>query len=415
MNSAPKQASALDIAFLIYAILGTLLSLAFSAILWIISLLNYLYREVNGVDPSILGALALTLLGLCGIPAIYSGARVVLGKEDRPLPPPGPFSYLVIFLFPVAFITGYLAYARDILTVVLGPLSQLLAAVAAVAFAILIARQKGAILTQRRFWGQFVTGLWLVPIFALVMEILILIPTLLAFGFGALTSESGRQLLEMLSDPVTPSITTLQQSFDKILLEPWFILTILTYFSFLVPLIEEGLKTIIVWPLLFRKISSAQALMGGIVGGSGYALFEAIFLAQDGSSWLPIMVGRAGATMMHAFTTGIACWGLAEGFVRKRWMRTLMSYLVAVAFHGIWNASAVIVAISDTAVAQNGPIPTLLKFFHDGGPFYIIILSMVAIFGIPWITRKLPSQSDDSTTSSGDDTGPIVLRDPRRM
>jgi hypothetical protein len=415
MNSPSKKVSALDIAFLIYAILGTLLSMIFSAILWIMSLFNYLYAKESSVDPGILGALALTLLALCGIPAIYSGARVALGKEDRPLSPPGPFSYLVIFLFPIAFIVGYLAYAKDVLTVIFGPLAQLLAAIAAVAFAILIARQKGAILTQRRFWGQFVTGLWLVPVFALVMEILTLIPTLLAFGLGALTSENGRQLLEILSDPVTPSITTLQQSFDKVLLEPWFILTILTYFSFLVPIIEEALKTIIIWPLLFRKISSAQALMGGIVGGSGYALFEAIFLAQDGSSWLPIMVGRAGATMMHAFTTGIACWGLAEGFVQKRWLRALLSYLVAVAFHGIWNANAVIVAISDTAIAQDGPVPTILGLFHDGGPYYIIILSMVAVFGIPWITRKLSSHSDDSTTSSGDDTGPIVLRDPRRM
>jgi hypothetical protein len=297
----------------------------------------------------------------------------------------------------------------------LAPLAQLLAAIAGVTFAIQIARQKGAILTQRRFWGQFVTGLWLVPFLALVMEILILIPTVIAFGIGALTTENGRALLEILSDPTAPSVTMLEQSFDKILLEPWFILTILAYFSFLVPIIEESLKSMVVWPLLFRRISSAQALMGGIIGGSGYALFEAIFLAQEGASWLPIMVGRTGATMMHAFTTGITCWGLAEGFVQKRWGRTLLSFLIAIFFHGIWNASAVTIAISDTAIAQDGTIPAILKILHDGGPFYIIILSMIAIFGIPWITRKFTFQSDDSTTSSVEDTGPVVLREPRRM
>jgi hypothetical protein len=415
MNTSTKPASALDIIFLIYTILGTLISLILSGIFWIISLLNYLYKNNETIDPGVLGAFAFTLLAICGIPAIYSGARVVLGKEDRPLSPPTPFGYLFIFLFPVAFIVGYLAYVKEILTILFAPLAQLLAAMAGVAFAIQIARQKGAILTQRRFWGQFVTGLWVVPLFALIMEILVLIPTILAFGLGALTSENGRQLLEMLSDPGTPSVTMLQQSFDKVLLEPWFILTILAYFSFLVPIIEEALKSMIVWPLLFRRVSSAQALMGGIIGGSGYALFEAIFLAQEGASWLPIMVGRAGATMMHAFTTGITCWGLAEGFVKKRWIRALLGYLIAVTFHGLWNASAVTVAISDTAIAQDGPVPAILKIFHDGGPYYIVILSMVAIFGIPWITRRLTSQSDDSITSSADDTGPIVLRDPRRM
>jgi hypothetical protein len=415
MNSPTKPASALDIAFLIYTVLGTLLSMILSGILWIISLLNYLYVDQGTVEPTVLGALAFTLLTLCGVPAIYSGARVALGKEDRLLPPPSPFSYLPIFLFPIAFIIGYLAYAKDVMTVLLAPLAQLLAAIAGVTFAIQIARQKGAILTQRRFWGQFVTGLWLVPFLALVMEILILIPTVIAFGIGALTTENGRALLEILSDPTAPSVTMLEQSFDKILLEPWFILTILAYFSFLVPIIEESLKSMVVWPLLFRRISSAQALMGGIIGGSGYALFEAIFLAQEGASWLPIMVGRTGATMMHAFTTGITCWGLAEGFVQKRWGRTLLSFLIAIFFHGIWNASAVTIAISDTAIAQDGTIPAILKILHDGGPFYIIILSMIAIFGIPWITRKFTFQSDDSTTSSVEDTGPVVLREPRRM
>jgi hypothetical protein len=415
MNSSKKPASALDIAFLIYTILGTLLSMMFGSILWILSLFNYFYGEEMGADAGIIGALAMTLLALCGIPATYSSAKVALGKEDQPLSPPGPFGYLIIFLFPIAFIIGYLAYAREFMSLILGPLAQIFAAVAAVAFTIQIARQKGAILTQRRFWGHFVTGLWLVPIFALVMEILILIPTALAFGLGALTSENGRKLLEILSDPVTPSVTTLQQSLNNILLEPWFILTILAYFSFLVPIIEETLKTMIIWPLLFRKITSAQALMGGIIGGAGYALFEAIFLAQDGSSWLPTMLGRSGATMMHAFTTGIACWGLAEGFIQKRWGRALISYIIAITFHGIWNASAIIVALSDTAVAQDGTIPSILRIFHNGGPYYIIVLSMIALFGIPWITRKLSSQSDDSTTSSVDETGPIVLRDPRRM
>jgi len=415
MNSSSKPASALDIAFLIYVILGTLVSMSLGGIFWIVSLLNYLYTNRGSVDSGILGALAFTLLALCGIPAIYSGAQVALGKKNRELPPPGPFGYLPIFLFPIAFIVGYLAYVKGIWTVLLAPLAQLLAAVAAVAFAIQIARQKGAVLTQRRFWGQFVTGLWLVPIFALVMEILILIPTVLAFGIGALTSENGRQLLEMLSDPVTAPVTMLQQGFNDILLEPWFILIVLSYFSILVPMIEEALKTMVVWPVLFRRVSSAQALMGGIIGGSGYALFEAIFLAQDGASWLPVMVGRAGATMMHAFTTGIASWGLAEGFVQKRWVRALLSYLIAISFHGLWNASAVIVALADTAITQNESIPWAVKIIHDGGPFYIIILSMIAVFGIPWLTRKLKPQSDDSTPSSVDDTGPIVLRDPRRM
>jgi len=412
MISYAKSSSVLDIAFLIYTVIGTGISILLGLFFWIISIVNYFAQTQETLDPGFLGALAFSLIALCGLPAIYSGARVVLGKKDQRLSHPTPFGYLPLFLFPIAFILGYLAFAKGVMTIILAPLAQLIAAIAGVAFTIQVARQNGAMLTQRRFWAQFVTGLWVVPLVALVMEILILIPTILIVGLGALTSESGRQLLEILTDTGPPSTFLLENNLALITLEPWFMIITLVYFAVLVPIIEEALKTMVVWPWLIRRSSSAQALMGGIIGGSGYALFEAIFLSQQGASWLPIMVGRAGATMMHAFTTGLASWGLAEGFVQKRWNRMIMSYLIAITFHGLWNFSAVAVAFSDNLIAHNSDIPSIVKTFRDGGPIYIILLSMIAVFGIPWITRRLTNQSGESTPSS-DDTGPIVVRDPR--
>jgi hypothetical protein len=412
MNSSRKKSSGLDLAFLIYTLIGTGISFLISMFFWTISIVNYFTESQQAMDSGVLGALAFTLIALCGVPAIYAGARVVLGRDDPRLSRPTPFGFLPLFLFPIAFILGYLAFAKGILTILLAPIAQLLAAIAGVAFVIQVARQNGAMVTLRRFWAQFVTGLWVVPLVALVTEILILIPTIVVFGIGALTSESGRQLLEILSDTGPPSTMLLEENIELITVEPWFIIITLGYFAVLVPIIEEALKTMVVWPWLFRRSSSSQALMGGIIGGSGYALFEAIFLSQQGASWLPIMVGRAGATMMHAFTTGLASWGLAEGFVQKRWLRMFGSYLIAIAFHGLWNFSAVAVALSDNMIAQNSDVPSIVIAFRDGGPIYIILLSMVAVFGIPWITRKFRSQSDDSTFSP-DDTGPVVVRDPR--
>jgi hypothetical protein len=411
MNSTVKTASGLDYAFLIYALIGTGISFLLSMLFWFLSILNYFAETTAAMDPGFLGALAFMLIAFCGLPAIYSAARVVMGKNDPQLSRPTPFGYLPLFLFPIAFILGYLAFAKGIATFLLAPIAQLLAAVAGVAFTIQVARQNGAILKLRRFWAQFVTGLWVVPLVALVMEILILIPTVIVFSIGALTSETGRDLLEMLTESGPPSTLLLEKNIELITLEPWFMVVILGYFAVLVPLIEEALKTMVVWPWLFKASSSAKALMGGILGGSGYALFEAIFLSQGGASWLPIMVGRAGATMMHAFTTGLASWGLAEGFVQKRWNRMIFSYLLSVTFHGLWNFSAVAVALTDNLVAQNNDVPSIIMAFRDGGPIYIILLSMVAVFGIPWMTIRLTNQHEQSSTSS-DDTGPILVRDP---
>jgi hypothetical protein len=411
-----KSSSALDITFLVYASLGTIVSLVISLFFWFYTLINLFSEDNIVLDAAILNALGFSLLAICGIPAIYTGARAVLRKDVRRLSAPTPFGYLPIFLFPVALILGYLAYARNTLTFLLAPIAQLVAAIAAVTFSIQVARQHGALLTRRRFWAQFVTGLWLVPLLALLMEMIALIPIILMFGLGAMTSETGQELLKLLSDPNIPSISTLGDSFERIVFEPWFIAIILSYFSILVPLIEEFLKTIVVWPWLFRRSSSAEALMGGIIGGSGYALFEAVFISQQGDSWMAIMIGRAGATMMHAFTTGIASWGFAEGFVKKRWVRAITAFLVAVGFHGLWNASAMAIAFSATAIGENNNIPWFIDLLHSGGPIYIVFLSIIAVFGLPWITRRIKPQPAESSSSSGlDDTGPIVARDPRRM
>lgn len=401
--------SSLDIAFLVYAIFGTSISFLLSLFFWIMSIINYFADNGASLDPGILGALAFTLITLCGIPAVYSGARVILGKDDLHLSKPTPFGHLPLFLFPIAFILGYLAFAKGVMTLILAPISQLLAAIAGVAFTIQVARQNGATLSFRRFWAQFVTGLWVVPLVALVLEMLILIPTIVIYGIGALTSETGRQIImELLSNSGQPPTLLFEQNIEMITAEPWFAIVSLAYFAVLVPIIEEALKTMVVWPWLFRRGSSAQALMGGIIGGSGYALFEAIFLSQQSASWLPIMVGRAGATMMHAFTTGIASWGLSEGVVHKRWLRMIGSYLIAITFHGLWNFSAVAVALTDNMVAQNNEIPPIVLAFRDGGPIYIILLSMVAVFGIPWLTRRLTKPSDIKDRVS-DDTGPIIV------
>lgn len=155
--------------------------------------------------------------------------------------------------------------------------------------------------------------------------------------------------------------------------------------------------------------------MGGILGGAGYALFEALFLSQQSQAWLPVMIGRAGATMMHTFTAGIASWGLSEGFVRKRWRRTIFCFGIAIGFHGLWNASAVSIAMAEFALAENIGFQSLLHTIQDAGPFLIILLSIIAVFGLPWVTRLLTNQSAVSVESSTEeDTGPLDNREPRR-
>jgi len=262
-------------------------------------------------------------------------------------------------------------------------------------FTIQIVRRIGPKFSHRRIWGQFILGLWFVPIFALLSEFLILIPTLLLFGVGAMNSDEGILLLDMLSDPTT-STEAFTQATIGILTQPWVIALVLGFFAILVPLLEEALKTMVVWPWIMRKRNSAEAFLGGVIGGTGYAVFEAIFLTQAESAWLPTTIGRAGATIMHAFTTGMASWGLAEGVINKRWGRLILGYAIAVLFHGLWNAGAVSLALIELQAFEVTNMPGALIFIQSIIPIMILFLTLIAFTGLFRISKRLSRNSSEA-------------------
>jgi hypothetical protein len=283
-----------------------------------------------------------------------------------------------------------------ILPVVLGPLSKIIAASAAALLTIQIVRRFGPIFSYRRIWGQFILGVWIVPIFALLSEFMILIPTLLLFGVGSMNSDEGVLLLDLLRDSTT-STEALTQAATGILTQPWVIALVLGFFAVLVPLLEEALKTMVVWPWIMRKRSSAEAFLGGVIGGTGYAVFEAIFLTQAESAWFPTTIGRAGATIMHAFTTGVASWGLAEGINNKRWGRLILGYAIAVLFHGLWNAGAVSIALIEIQAFRVTDLPGSLHFIQSIIPIMILFLTLIALTGLFRISKRLsqsPSEAE---------------------
>lgn len=380
--------------FVIFAIFGSIINL-FLGLAFALASLSAILSDVNdSLPPPTWWAIAFGFLALCGVPAIFYGVRFFLKQEAIPQSAVR-FSYLfAIPTFLSGLFLGYLAFSRGIFPSVLGPLAKIIAASAAALFVIQMVRRYGPVLSQRRIWGQFILGLWIVPFFALVSEFLILIPTLLLFFLGALTSENGRLLLDLLSDSSSPSVGALTEAANGIVMEPWFIALVLGFFAVLVPLVEEALKTMVVWPWIIRRRNSAEAFLGGVIGGAGYALFEAIFLTQPDPTWFPTMVGRAGATIMHAFTTGVASWGLSEGFRNKRWGRMVLSYFVAVTFHGLWNAGALSFALIELRAFQTGDQVTSLKILQSLIPVMIFGLSMTALFGLNQLPKRLHSMED---------------------
>jgi hypothetical protein len=175
----------------------------------------------------------------------------------------------------------------------------------------------------------------------------------------------------------------------------------------IVPVIEEAVKSLSVLPIA-RHLSPSEAFVGGALGGAGYALFEALFLTQPDPSWLTTMIGRGGATMMHAFTAAITCWGISQVVHQRRWGRLALAYLSSVTMHATWNAAVIGMGIAqvnqETRALQ---IPQSLEALAlNAAPLLLGALSVMALVGLALGARRLrqvdqatPQATESATTA----------------
>lgn len=384
-----RESNSSDLWFFIFAVTGSVITFGIAVLSGAFSVLSLLQRSPELVPQTAAWFVIFSFLSLAGVPAVIFGFRSLRGMQDVPRPISRALLLIPITVFPIALSLGYIGFNVGLFPNILGPAAQILGACGSSTFAILLIRKHSPAISKRRLWGQFTIGLWAVPFLAFLGEIILFIPMLLLFVLGALGSIEGRTILDLLSDTSAVEITDVT---EQLIAMPWILGLVFGFVSLLVPLLEEALKTMIIWPLLRRAISPAEAFLSGVIGGASYGLVEAILLSQQADAWLAVMLARSGATLMHAFTTGVAAWGLAEGIVRKRWKRMGIGYLVAVGFHGLWNALAIGLALLEGAKEQeyvSNSYPLLESVF----PIAIVGLIVIASLALPRIAKRLRSSA----------------------
>jgi hypothetical protein len=181
---------------------------------------------------------------------------------------------------------------------------------------------------------------------------------------------------------------TAVQAAGELLSSPLVLLGVYGYVGFAVPVIEEFIKTMGVWPFLRRGLSSAEAFLGGALGGAGYALFEALFLTQPGEAWIATTFARIGATLLHVFTAALTSYGLMRGVRTRRYAVTVGTFLAAMAMHALWNLSAVTIGISSTPVGASAQTPSS----GDYALAMLVLITLTAISGLGLVLawRRLP-------------------------
>jgi hypothetical protein len=329
---------------------------------------------------------SLLAMALAGVPAIILGLRGVFGRPPDPLlrPAAGWIPASVGLAFPIALLAGAWTLARPDLTLIDHPGPHRYGGLP-VALAVLLVQTTGTAITLRRLWSQFLAGLWGMPLVAILLEVATLVPVVAITVIGLSSSADIRRMTEPLLQGTPVPGVSLDETVLRLFLHPWVLVNLFGYVSGLVPLIEEAVKTLSVLPIAGR-LTPSQAFLGGAVGGAGYALFEALFLTQPDPSWLTTMIGRGGASLMHAFTAAITCWGISQVTAgRRRWGRLALAYLVSVGMHATWNAAAIGLGIVQVnmeigSLELPGGWETLVV---RGAPILLSALQPDALVGLP--------------------------------
>jgi hypothetical protein len=387
-----------DTALLLIGLAGTGINLSVALGTLVMTLAALFQSDVESASLGAWASGSLLAMAIAGIPAIAIGLRGLLNRAPaRPMRPVAAWILAAFgLLFPIALLAGARLLARPDLTIIAIPI-HLATGILPVAFVVLLVQILGPGITLRRLWSQFLAGLWGMPLVAIVLEVLALIPVGVVAIAGLASSVDVGQMFEPLLEEVPGQGTLTEDAAIGLLLNPWVLASLFAFVAGIVPLIEEAIKSTSVLPIA-RRLSPSEAFVGGALGGAGYALFEALFLTQPDPSWLTTMIGRGGATAMHAFTAAITCWGISQVVHQRRWGRLALAYLSSVTMHAAWNAAVIAMGIAQINQEAGAlQIPHALESLAlNAAPILLGALSVMALIGLALGALRL-RQADQAT------------------
>lgn len=368
--------------------------------------LLWLTRALPGASedelPEVVAFFAIAALGLgLGLPLALAG---ISAWRDRPARLPGglpgwvwlPATFLAVGAGATVIASG------RALTILLPPLHVLAIALPAVGVVSLASRRLArAGISARLVLGHFASGAYLVPLLALVLELIV---GLLAGGLALVLIlffiPGGAEQVRRAMEALRPLIEGQPPNMDELLkyiLWPPFALVALVFVSGLFPLLEEAIKPISALVLASRLPNAGAAFLVGVAAGAGFGLSEGLLNgAWSLEEWSATVLLRAGGTAMHAFASGLVAWGWYRAWRARRPWPVLLAYGTAVSLHGLWNALALVGGVgwaftATNASSQASPLTGGLIGFLIFSP--LAGMALAATIGIMVISGRLARDS----------------------
>jgi RsiW-degrading membrane proteinase PrsW (M82 family) len=310
-----------------------------------------------------------------------------------------------IVIWPLMIGLGWLVSGRPGLAVyLLGPINILVAGIPVV-WVYALAQRKLRAGSIGRKWRVFGFSLTLGPVMIVLAELIVLaILGVLVLGLVvvlAAINPALSQQLESLSQQLSSAqdVDVILQVIEPYLKRPVVIFGLLAVMSGFVPLIEEILKPLALWSMAGRDLSDQEGFVAGLLSGAGFALMENLLYFTNVASaedWLFMVIGRTGTGVLHMFGAGLVGLALVRAWRDGEWLRLGWMTALAVVFHGIWNAFALLGGLGPSLVYEGMPTMGQEVLFY----LPLILLLLIEIGALVLINRRLrkdqsPSESPD--------------------
>ncbi len=290
--------------------------------------------------------------------------------------------WLWVLLYLLAVFAGQLILSLDLLPPVTFPPLHVAAAILPplIVLALVghglkgVARWRGVVLQVGS--GAFLsTTLAFALEFAFMLGLLVAVVATVAMQRGGL--EVIQTLAERLQDP-----TWLQDSASQVPLSrsPFVLVAVFLVFAGIVPLVEEGVKTIGVALMGYQRPILPRAFLWGLASGAGFALVENMFNTTSGLDiWAPVALARVGVSLLHCFTGGLMGLAWYQLLIERRWGWGLGLYSASVGVHALWNALAAAMTLISLAAPGGEATDAREALAWLGGLAFLALLVVLAL------------------------------------
>jgi hypothetical protein len=204
-----------------------------------------------------------------------------------------------------------------------------------------------------RTWNVLGISMTLVPIITVILEIIVAVIVIILAALYISTQPRLMAQVEILATKIYTGETNPEAILGLVaplLLKPGVLAIALSYFSLMIPLIEELVKPLGVWLFANQIHSRAQGFALGALGGATYALIETLGVSPQSADWTATLLTRLGTDILHVTTSALMGAAIVYAIQERQYLRLVGTYLLCVFLHGLWNSLAILFTFSTLAV-----------------------------------------------------------------